>query len=106
MDTSGDSPYGENHSNAFHQPVELSEEIPLVAAFIENLNEIVKFIGGSSEEGIPGQHGSNAVPFGSARLKVLELIIIAMKAYNQQINTKLVECNFFETLLVLIKSEI
>jgi len=95
-----DDPFGESQSpsNIAQQVFELTEEIPLLKAFVENLEQIIKFIGNSSEQTIPGQHGAQAVPFGSARLKVLELIIIAMKANNDNIYNKLIEFNFFETL--------
>jgi len=49
QDQNLDDSTGENTSptNA-PQVFELSDEIPLLAAFIENLDEIVKFIGNSS----------------------------------------------------------
>jgi len=100
QDQNLDDSTGENTSptNA-PQVFELSDEIPLLAAFIENLDEIVKFIGNSSGDPITGQYGSEAIPFGSARLKALELIIIAMKANNTKIYNQLVDCQFLETIL-------
>lgn len=95
-----DDSTGENTSPTnTPQVLELSDDIPLLAAFNENLDEIIKFIGNSSGEPVTGQYGSETIPFGSARLKALELIIIAMKANNSNIYKKLVEYQFLETLL-------
>jgi len=100
QDQNLDDSTGENASPTnTPQVLELSDDIALLAAFNENLDEIIKFIGNSSGEPIIGQYGSETIPFGSARLKALELIIIAMKANNTNIYKKLVECQFLETLL-------
>jgi len=84
------------------QSVELSDEIPLVAALIDNLEHIVQYIGNTTGTQIKAQYGGEVIPFGSARLKLVELLIIAMKANNKKIYAKLIEVNFLETLLKLI----
>lgn len=81
--------------------LELTEDIPLVAGFIKNLESIVRYIAETSGNSFTSQYGANVVPFGSARLKLVELIIIAMKANNQKIYDKLFEYGFFEGLLKL-----
>lgn len=92
----GDSPTQNNQP----QQLELGEDIPLVAAFIENLESIVNYIVNTSGKTFSSQYGAEVVPFGSARLKLVEFIIIAMKANNKNIYAKLFEYKFIEGLLV------
>lgn len=91
------------HAHPHLQHTELSSQIPLIAAFLENIKSIIEYIAtpASSEE-IETQFGSKIIPFGAAKLKFLELLIISMKANNKDIYNKLVEHGFFESLLDLI----
>ena len=103
--------------NGAPQQLELTEEIPLIAVFIENLDSIIQYIVNTSVstgymslsqhflqgKAFPSQYGAEVTPFGSARLKLVELIIIAMKANNQKIYAKLIEHGFLDGLLVSLQ---
>ncbi len=54
---------------------------------------------------ISGQYGGDVAPFGSAKLKILELISIALRANIPSIYTKVVESNFLAIILVNKKTE-
>lgn len=92
---------GEDENQNEPQQLELTEAIPLVAAFEQNLESIIQYICNTSGNTFVSQFGAEVVPFGSARLKLIELIIIALKANNKNIYTKLIEYQFLEGLLSL-----
>lgn len=87
------------------KPAELTDDIPLVKAMIDNLEHITNYIGNTStgSEAVKSQYGTEVVPFGSARLKILELIIISMKSNNRSIYQKIADCGLIKTLVGLIK---
>jgi len=75
-----------------------------VKALIENIPNIISYLAESQGSSITNQYGANIVPFGAAKLKLIELLIIALKANNKKIEAKLANSGFIETLLVIIFS--
>ncbi len=81
---------------------ELTDDIPLVSAMLDNLEHINEYLGATSPgvSAVRSQYGAEIVPFGSARLKILELILISMKANNQSIFKKIADVGLINTLVV------
>lgn len=93
---------------------ELKDDLPLIVALLGHIPSIISYLGenqvtenhyntllppqGSS---ITNQCGTNIIPFGGAKLKLIELLIIALKTGNQKIHAKLAQAGFVETLLEL-----
>jgi hypothetical protein len=90
-------------ANEIQRPIELAD-IPLVIAMLDNFEHINNYLKGTSSDvrKTKTQFGGEVLPFGSARLKILELVIISMKANNRKIYTKIAEIGLLETLLGLI----
>lgn len=86
------------------RPIELADDIPLVVAMLDNFEHINNYLKGTSSDvkKTKTQFGGEVQPFGSARLKILELVIISMKANNRKIYAKIAEIGLLETLLGLI----
>jgi len=91
----------EYYTQNTQQSNELKDDLPLVKALIENIPNIISYLAESQGSSITNQYGANIVPFGAAKLKLIELLIIALKANNKKIEAKLANSGFIETLLEL-----
>jgi serine/threonine-protein phosphatase 6 regulatory subunit 3 len=80
---------------------ELSDDTPIVSAMIENMSSIIHYIANTQGASITNQHGASVVPLGAGRLKLIELLTIAIKSNNRALQAKLAQCEFMETLLEL-----
>jgi hypothetical protein len=79
---------------------ELSDDLPLVTVLVENIDFIVRYISTSEGVEIKNQFGAQIKPFGPSRLKLIELMMIALKTNNKTICDKIIESSLLETLLV------
>jgi hypothetical protein len=80
--------------------LELSDDIPLIKGIVENLGKIVQYLENVRGTEVKSQFGGQTIPFGAARLKLIELLIISLKANNKKIYGKIVETKLLEVLLV------
>jgi len=80
---------------------ELKDDLPLIVALLNHIPSIISYLGENQGSSITNQCGTNIVPFGGAKLKLIELLIIALKTGNQKIHAKLAQSGFVETLLEL-----
>jgi len=92
----------DDYASNSQQGTELKDDLPLVGALIENIPSIISYLAESQGSSITNQYGANIIPFGAAKLKLIELLIIALKANNKSIQAKLAQSGFIETLLVII----
>lgn len=81
---------------------ELSDDLPLVTVLVENIDFIVRYISTSEGVEIKNQFGAQIKPFGPSRLKLIELMMIALKTNNKTICDKIIESSLLETLLMLM----
>lgn len=91
----------DDYASNSQQGTELKDDLPLVGALIENIPSIISYLAESQGSSITNQYGANIIPFGAAKLKLIELLIIALKANNKSIQAKLAQSGFIETLLEL-----
>jgi hypothetical protein len=80
---------------------ELKDDLPLIVALLGHIPSIIDYLGENQGSSITNQCGTNIIPFGGAKLKLIELLIIALKTGNQKIHAKLAQAGFVETLLEL-----
>ena len=79
------------------------ESQPFLLALATNIDTIIDYIDGSNEieaENIQTQYGKSIEPFGTARLKLVELLFYAIKFNRVKVNRELAIKKIFPKLMV------
>jgi hypothetical protein len=81
--------------------VKLPDDIPLIKRLADNIPHIAKYLAENNSEQFKSSYGKQIVPLGSSRLKMIELVLLSLKANNQTIVTQLIESEIIKTVLDL-----
>ena len=85
-------------------PIETNiEDQPFFAALANNIDNIIDYVDGSNQieaDNIQTQYGKSIEPFGTARLKLVELLSISIKLNHVKVNRELAMKKIFAKLMV------